>query len=73
MNAQQLEAADNANAEGAWLDLVAAFDVNRPSAPVSPVVAALEKLAAAPFVTLPLPAPKATVRQRVARFILRRF
>jgi hypothetical protein len=72
MNAQQLEAADNANAEGAWLDLVAAFDRDRE---VCPVVAALEKLAAAPFVTLPSPAPasKATVRQRVARFILRRF
>ncbi len=70
MNAEQLEAADKANAEGAWLDLVSAFARDRE---VCPVVAALETLAAAPFVSLPLPAPKATVRQRVARFILRRF
>jgi len=71
MDAHELEAADNANAEGLWLDLVAAFGDRTPA--VSSTVSLVRSLVVAEFVTLPLPAPKATVRERVARFILRRF
>lgn len=70
MDAHELEAADSANAEGLWLDFVAAF--NREPA-VSPVNTLVALLADSEFLPLPLPAPKVTLINRVARFVLRRF
>lgn len=71
MNAEQLKQADDANAEGAWLDLVAAF--SREVTEVTKDDTIVRLLTSITFAPLPLPAPKPTRRERVARFILRRF
>lgn len=74
MDALDLEIMDNANVRDTYADIDRLFGGPKPSQRVpslrlAVLVAALgESLAPIPF-----PAPKATVRERVARFVLRRF